>query len=651
MILGMVFGEVAEGLETLTRINEAYVDDKGRPYKNIRIKHTYILDDPFGDPSQLTELIPDASPEGKPKDEVIIDARFYLFYFSLAQHKLANMSGLSNSCPIPEAVESHLACLNQVSEGSAFFRTVTSIPNESFLVNGNAKRWVKASRELRQGDPLSPFLFTIIVDVLSRLMLRAVESGLLEGFGVGRSGTTISHLQFTDATIFFSRVSLKELETRVGVPIPYLGLPLGDLKGRCILGFGDEESFAKIGWIPSLVALKIEKLQRDFLWTGFEEHEKDNLLDCHIVVLGRPLHRSFQNFPNTLGWGWEMGQEFGSGKNCDLEIEDLERLMFSLSHLHLSPFGHDSRALVPVFFSCKLNLPGQVSSHICDVSWVLDCNRASLLSWLSSSGLVCCQWALQWVPFERAFTLLCDGTSVDDDVRLEDDWVPLDEQLDTSELEELIRSKEAHSRAVVLESIGDIPDAEIKPPDNVLFVCKLNPVTEVSASSLIIAFIGMPSMAIALKILLPSILISKIRCEDEDLHTIFSRFGTVISAEIIRDFKTGDSLCYAFIEIKMQIETDVGRMCWTLLVTFLPEVIEVLEVEDVFLAPRKTWTMGVEFETNEACEQAYFKHGIELRTSSFPIPIPYCLSQALEALCTGILLVTAVFYSSHAAET
>lgn len=31
-----VFGEVAEGLETLTRINEAYVDEKGRPYRNIR---------------------------------------------------------------------------------------------------------------------------------------------------------------------------------------------------------------------------------------------------------------------------------------------------------------------------------------------------------------------------------------------------------------------------------------------------------------------------------------------------------------------------------------------------------------------------------------------------------------------------------------
>ncbi|KAG7649533.1 Peptidyl-prolyl cis-trans isomerase CYP59 [Arabidopsis thaliana] len=104
---------------------------------------------------------------------------------------------------------------------------------------------------------------------------------------------------------------------------------------------------------------------------------------------------------------------------------------------------------------------------------------------------------------------------VKDDVRLEDDWVPMDEELGAQELEEVIREKAAHSSAVVLESIGDIPEAEVKPPDNVLFVCKLNPVTE-----------------------------------DEDLHTIFSRFGTVVSADVIRDFKTGDSLCYAFIEFE-----------------------------------------------------------------------------------------------------
>eukprot|EP00428_Durinskia_dybowskii_P068481 CAMPEP_0170400372 /NCGR_PEP_ID=MMETSP0117_2-20130122/24467_1 /TAXON_ID=400756 /ORGANISM="Durinskia baltica, Strain CSIRO CS-38" /LENGTH=564 /DNA_ID=CAMNT_0010657125 /DNA_START=36 /DNA_END=1732 /DNA_ORIENTATION=+ len=83
------------------------------------------------------------------------------------------------------------------------------------------------------------------------------------------------------------------------------------------------------------------------------------------------------------------------------------------------------------------------------------------------------------------------------------------------ELDESIRRKEAKSRAIVLEMTGDIPDADVKPPDEVLFVCKLNPVTT-----------------------------------DEDLELIFSRFGTIKSCEVIRDFKTGESLNYAFIEFE-----------------------------------------------------------------------------------------------------
>ena len=39
---------------------------------------------------------------------------------------------------------------------------------------------------------------------------------------------------------------------------------------------------------------------------------------------------------------------------------------------------------------------------------------------------------------------------------------------------------------------------------------------------------------------------------DEDLQLIFSRFGKILSCEVIRDKRTGDSLQYAFIEFENQ---------------------------------------------------------------------------------------------------
>ena len=81
------------------------------------------------------------------------------------------------------------------------------------LVNGNAKGWVKASRGLRQGDPLSPFLFTLVVDVLSRMLLRAEERNVLEGFRVGWNRIRVSHLQFADDTIFFSSTREEDMLT------------------------------------------------------------------------------------------------------------------------------------------------------------------------------------------------------------------------------------------------------------------------------------------------------------------------------------------------------------------------------------------------------------------------------------------------------
>lgn len=59
---------------------------------------------------------------------------------------------------------------------------------------------------------------------------------------------------------------------------------------------------------------------------------------------------------------------------------------------------------------------------------------------------------------------------IDEDDKLEDDANP-------EAVEKQRREREARAQALTLEMVGDLPFAEVKPPENVLFVCKLNPVT------------------------------------------------------------------------------------------------------------------------------------------------------------------------------
>ena len=72
-----------------------------------------------------------------------------------------------------------------------------------------------------------------------------------------------------------------------------------------------------------------------------------------------------------------------------------------------------------------------------------------------------------------------DADEDDEHIYLEDD-VELETLAKTKteqELKEEQAEAEAKGRQQVLALLDDLPDADIKPPDNVLFVCKLNPVT------------------------------------------------------------------------------------------------------------------------------------------------------------------------------
>ncbi|RVX13176.1 LINE-1 reverse transcriptase-like [Vitis vinifera] len=76
----------------------------------------------------------------------------------------------------------------------------------SVLVNGVPAGFFPSTKGLRQGDPLSPYLFIMGMEVLDVLIRRAVEGGFLSGCNIrGGSGPSlnISHLFFADDTIIF----------------------------------------------------------------------------------------------------------------------------------------------------------------------------------------------------------------------------------------------------------------------------------------------------------------------------------------------------------------------------------------------------------------------------------------------------------------
>ena len=160
----------------------------------------------------------------------------------------------------------------------------------SILINGSPMGFFRSSKGLRQGDPLSPYLFVLGMEAFSLLIHSTTSRGYLPGFKVvGRNGgmEQITHLLFADDTMVFCRdskehlaylnliflrfevfsrlkinlekssimlmgngVNLDDLALELGcrtgtLPTTYLGLPLGMRHNATEVWDGVEERFRK----------------------------------------------------------------------------------------------------------------------------------------------------------------------------------------------------------------------------------------------------------------------------------------------------------------------------------------------------------------------------------------------------------------------
>ncbi|KAK6150929.1 hypothetical protein DH2020_015861 [Rehmannia glutinosa] len=142
----------------------------------------------------------------------------------------------------------------------------------SFLLNGLEFGNLSPKRGIRQGDPLSPYLFIICSEVFSCILQGLQICQKIHGIAVHRSAPRISHLFFADDTLLFGNATLEEarhLKFAIGLferisgkmvnldksGIYFSGDVAAPIRGEILdlLGFEEVENHGKYLGLPSVI--------------------------------------------------------------------------------------------------------------------------------------------------------------------------------------------------------------------------------------------------------------------------------------------------------------------------------------------------------------------------------------------------------------
>ncbi|KAK6163122.1 hypothetical protein DH2020_002963 [Rehmannia glutinosa] len=106
-----------------------------------------------------------------------------------------------------------LAAFGFPSQFISLITTCISTSSFSFLLNGQQFGSLNPTRGIRQGDPLSPYLFILCSKVFSLILQDLQATGAIHGIAVNRNAPTISHLFFADDTLLFGHATVHEATT------------------------------------------------------------------------------------------------------------------------------------------------------------------------------------------------------------------------------------------------------------------------------------------------------------------------------------------------------------------------------------------------------------------------------------------------------
>ncbi|GKV30974.1 hypothetical protein SLEP1_g39727 [Rubroshorea leprosula] len=168
----------------------------------------------------------------------------------------------------------------------------------SILINGSLTKEFSVGKGLRQGDPLSPFLFLLVGEGLCGMVRKAEAEGLFKGVKIGEGGMVLSLLQFADDTVFMGKAEIGTM------PFIYLSLLVGGISGRKKFWVSVLDRFWNklAAWKRTLLSFGV-KIQRDFFWGGATLERKIAWKD--IVGVGSGSERL--GLMLGKGFKWEIG--------------------------------------------------------------------------------------------------------------------------------------------------------------------------------------------------------------------------------------------------------------------------------------------------------------------------------------------------------
>lgn len=98
---------------------------------------------------------------------------------------------------------------------------ITSVQHQ-VLINGNPHGDIRPTRGIRQGDPLSHYLFVICTEMLVQKLIQAEKKGEITGLTVARGAPSISHLLYANDSMFYCKQTYEDLDCILAILHEYI---------------------------------------------------------------------------------------------------------------------------------------------------------------------------------------------------------------------------------------------------------------------------------------------------------------------------------------------------------------------------------------------------------------------------------------------